>query len=540
MAPDGEVAGYALEWHDVTALRAHEKNVERLRQAIDQASTALMMIDDNHVITYVNEATVALLGRREAEIRTVFPDFSAKNLVGRHIDVFHAKPEHQRRMLADINKLPHKGTIRFAGLTFRTNVSAVMDGKGNRIGSTMEWQDVTEQVLAEEKIEKLIAAAVEGNLSDRLDASAWSGFIGSVGMGVNRLLDAVSEPIDSTARVASALARGDLTHEVSREFRGAFNTLGSSINHSIENLRGLLGQIQESAANISQAANELNEGNTNLSSRTEEQAAALEQSAATVEELTSTVRQNAANAAQANQLASAARDKAERGGDVVSRAVEAMAAINDSSRRIGDIIGVIDEIAFQTNLLALNAAVEAARAGDQGRGFAVVATEVRNLAQRSAGAAKEIKSLIRDSNARVDDGTRLVDHSGNTLKEIITQVKKVSDIIAEIAAASEEQASGIEQVNQAVGQMDQMTQQNAALVEQAAAASASLDDQARILERLVRNFDLGRSNPGGPEVGSEPKDKPRREPPKKAGALRGTSPVMPPPSASDGREWEEF
>jgi methyl-accepting chemotaxis protein len=251
--------------------------------------------------------------------------------------------------------------------------------------------------------------------------------------------------------------------------------------------------VKSAAEEIHRGSREISQGNTNLSSRTEEQAASLEQTASSMEEMTQTVRQNADNAAQANQLALAARDQAEQGGQVVGKAVQAMSGINASARQIADIIGVIDEIAFQTNLLALNAAVEAARAGEQGRGFAVVASEVRSLAGRSATAAKEIKELIQDSVRKVEDGSVLVTQSGSTLEKIVASVKKVSDIVAEIAAASREQSSGIEQVNRAVMQMDELTQQNAALVEEATAASQAMAEQVRGLNEMLARYQVAES-----------------------------------------------
>jgi methyl-accepting chemotaxis protein len=254
-----------------------------------------------------------------------------------------------------------------------------------------------------------------------------------------------------------------------------------------------------------------------------------------MEQMTGTVRQNADNARQANQLAASARDQAEKGGTVVGSAVEAMGAINNASKEIADIIGVIDEIAFQTNLLALNAAVEAARAGEQGRGFAVVAAEVRNLAQRSAGAAKEIKNLIKDSVDKVEEGTRLVDESGSTLEEIVTSVKKVSDIIAEIAAASEEQSSGIDQVNKAVVQLDEVTQQNAALVEQAAAASESMDEQAQGLNTLMGSFQTGDHE----IVETQPAAPARRSPARSAVPPARRAPLRAAAPKTDD-DWEEF
>jgi len=261
-------------------------------------------------------------------------------------------------------------------------------------------------------------------------------------------------------------------------------------------LARLIRELQDASTGVSTGALQIAQGNTDLSQRTQEQASTLEETAASLEEMTGTVTQNADNARQANQLAAGARDQAEKGGEVVGRAVAAMTAIHASSKQIADIIGVIDSIAFQTNLLALNAAVEAARAGEQGRGFAVVAAEVRKLAQRSADAAKEIKTLISDSVEKVAEGSRLVDLSGHTLQDIVQSVKKVSDIVAEIAAASQEQAAGIAQVNKAVVQMDEVTQQNAVLVEEAATASEAMDAQAQALLHLMARLQGGQPRRG--------------------------------------------
>jgi len=292
--------------------------------------------------------------------------------------------------------------------------------------------------------------------------------------------------------VAQAISAGDFSRAVILE-KGDTSSLLYSINAMRENLTGTIGEIRNATETISVASREIAAGNQDLSNRTESQASSLEETASSMEELTSTVKQNAENARQANQLVVSTADVAVKGGRVVSQVVDTMASIKDSSRKIADIIGVIDGIAFQTNILALNAAVEAARAGEQGRGFAVVAAEVRNLAQRSAGAAKEIKSLIEDSVGKVDAGGKLVDEAGKTMDEIVNSVKRVTDIMSEIAAASSEQSAGIEQVNQAVGQMDEMTQQNAALVEEAAAAAESLQDQAGQLVQAVSVFKLKQS-----------------------------------------------
>jgi len=299
------------------------------------------------------------------------------------------------------------------------------------------------------------------------------------------------EPAAATA-VANRIAAGDLAHTVAVKPRDGASLMAAMARMQ-QNLAGIVGQIHDTAEAITTASAEIVAGNTDLSQRTEEQASSLEETASSMEELSSTVKQNAENARQANQLALGASTVAVKGGQVVGQVVETMSSINESSKKIVDIIGVIDGIAFQTNILALNAAVEAARAGEQGRGFAVVASEVRNLAQRSAAAAKEIKTLIGDSVDKVGAGTKLVDEAGKTMEEIVASVKRVTDIMSEITAASQEQSAGIEQVNQAITQMDEVTQQNAALVEEAAAAAESMQEQTQHLAQAVAAFDVGKA-----------------------------------------------
>jgi len=308
-----------------------------------------------------------------------------------------------------------------------------------------------------------------------------------VGLVITR---AIIRPLRQAVSTAGRIAEGDLTSNIEVRSHDETGQLLQSMQTMNANLYRIVGDIRRAATNVSAASREIVQGNSALSQRTQEQAAAQEETASSMEEMYSTVKQNADNARQANQLAANARAQAEQGGEVVSKAVAAMVDISHSSKKITDITSVIDGIAFQTNLLALNAAVEAARAGEQGRGFAVVATEVRKLAQRSADAAKEIKTLIIDSVDKIEGGTRLVDETGKALTEIVTAVKKVNDIVAEIASASQEQSAGIEQVNRAVMQMDEMTQQNAALVEEAAAASESVDTQARSLQQLMAFFTI--------------------------------------------------
>jgi len=370
----------------------------------------------------------------------------------------------------------------------QASYNPIMDANGKAYKVVEYATDITGQKKAQNEVEKLIKAAAAGQLSERIKTDEFTGASKDLTESFNRLLDSVVTPLHEAQQVMTALAANDLTKTMTGSYQGEFDQIKSSLNSALTNLTATVSTVRDAVEAVSAGSEQITKGSEDLSQRTSEQASALEETSASMEEMTSTVKQNADNAKQANQLAIAARDIADKGGSVTARAVEAMGEINKSSKKIADIITVIDEIAFQTNLLALNAAVEAARAGEHGRGFAVVAAEVRNLAQRSATAAKEIKGLINESIQRVTDGSELVHQSGKTLGEIVSSVKRVTDIIAEIAAASLEQASGIDQVNKAIMQMDESTQQNAALVEETTSASQSMKDQAKELIRQVEVF----------------------------------------------------
>ncbi len=471
--------------------RAADKAVEniRIRIALDNVSTSVMIADNERNIIYTNRSVMSLLQQAEADLRRALPQFDVRTVQGANMDIFHRNPAHQRDLLANLRGT-HRAEISLGGRIFALSASPVFNPRGERLGSVVEWQDRTAEVHAENEVNELVQAAVHGDFAKRIDQQDKAGFFKTLAEGMNQLMEVTGRGLNDIASVLGAMAQGDLTRTITSEYQGLFGTLKNDTNATVERLREIVGEIKLSTDSITTAAREIAMGNSNLSSRTEQQAASLEETASSMEEITSTVKQNAENAKKANSLANGASEIAGRGGAVVGQVVSTMSEINDSSRKIVDIISVIDGIAFQTNILALNAAVEAARAGEQGRGFAVVASEVRNLAQRSAGAAKEIKDLIGNSVDKVESGSRLVDEAGKTMQEIVSSVTRVADIMSEISAASIEQSTGIEQVNLAVTQMDENTQKNAALVEEAAAAAESLEEQSQTLSRAVSVFRL--------------------------------------------------
>jgi len=465
--------------NDVTQARQEALLNAAFRGALNRLDANVMVADNELKVIFVNPAAERMLARAQESFRKDLPGFDAGKVLGASLESMTREPRELRGVIERLTDIVTRQEV-IGSRTMKTIMSPMKDDTGRRLGTVLEWFDRTQEVATESELNDVITAVTAGNLENRISLEGKRDFFLALSGGINSLVDAIATVVVEVRGVVAAANQGDLTRRIDTQGKaGLLVQIGGGINDLTRNLSGLVLQVKTAAAEVHRGADEISKGNADLSQRTEEQASSLEETASSMEEMTSTVKQNADNASHASKLAIAARDQAEKGGAVVSKAVTAMVGINDASKKIADIIGVIDEIAFQTNLLALNAAVEAARAGEQGRGFAVVATEVRNLAGRSAAAAKEIKALIQDTVRKVDEGSSLVTQSGATLEQIVTSVKKVTDIVSEIAAASSEQSAGIEQVNKAVMQLDELTQQNAALVEEASASSAAMAEQAR-------------------------------------------------------------
>jgi methyl-accepting chemotaxis protein len=538
--------GTVVEWKDMTEILAREQAEReqmndnlRIRDALNNIDTCVMIADNKHNIIFLNKAVIKMLTLAEQDLQKSLPNFSVSKLLNQNIDVFHKNPAHQRGLLERLTST-YNTTIKVSNRTFQLGANPVFNANNERIGSVVEWKDRTAEVEVEADVARIVDGAVNGMFDQRIREDDKQGFMLTLATQLNQMTSAAERALNEISSTLKSIANGDLTQKVTSEFKGSYQDLKESCNATAENLARMLREIRTASDTINTAAGEISDGNTDLSSRTEQQASNLEETASSMEELTGTVRQNSDNARQANQLAANAADVAVSGGNLIEQVVSTMASINESAQKIADIIGVIDGIAFQTNILALNAAVEAARAGEQGRGFAVVAAEVRTLAQRSANAAKDIKALISDSVTKIRNGNDLVDKSGATMKDVVVAIKKVNDIMGEIAAASQEQATGIEEVSKSVNQMDEMTQQNAALVEQAAAAAESLLAQAEQLMDQVSLFKLDEQQQQSSRSVSAARKPQRLAKPAAKPGKRISAPKRQLPDDNGDDEWESF
>ena len=509
----------------------------RIRVALDNVSIGVMIADNERNIIYANKSVLAVLKGAEEAIRRQLPSFDATRMMGANIDSFHKNPAHQANLLATFTST-YTANLEVGGSFLRVRASPVVNERNERLGVVAEWHDRTAEVTVEREVANIVEGALRGDFEQRLSLEGKQGFFLQLAEGLNKLSETTSTGLKDVAGALQAIAQGDLTRKIEAEYQGIFGQLKDDTNTTVARLCEVIGRIKEATEAINTASQEIAAGNQDLSARTEQQASSLEETASAMEELNSTVKLNADNARTAQGMAQTTSTDAARGGEMVKSVVTTMNGIQGSSKKISDIIGVIDSIAFQTNILALNAAVEAARAGEQGRGFAVVATEVRNLAQRSATAAKEIKTLIAESVEQVESGVELVRLAGVSIDKVVGGFQEVAGLVTDIASASREQSSGIEQTTQAVSQMDEVTQQNAALVEEAAAAAESLEEQARGLMQAVSMFKL----PGdGGRLSTTPMRTIPQQPKLSGGqAASKASKGAPPRLTKSDESWEEF
>ncbi|UEM20516.1 methyl-accepting chemotaxis protein [Skermanella mucosa] len=462
----------------------------RSGSGLDQVGSCIMMVDGAGTVFYANQAVAALFGACAGEIRRTVPGFDPARLAGLPIDGFGSPAAAPGTGLHAALLAGGEAGLDLGGRTFLLIAHPVAGRHGEPLGTVVEWRDRTEERRIEAEISGMVATAVRGDLSARIALDGKAGFFLTVSEGINRLADTVAVVSEELAEVLGHLARGDLTRRIESDYDGVFLRLKNDFNSTADTLSDVVGRIETAASTIASAAGQVSAGSRDLAGRTEQQVSSLRRTATTMDGLTATVHANVETSVRVEEAAVAAHGAAGRGAGVAEDAVAAMRRIEESSSRIGDIVSMIDEIAFQTNLLALNAAVEAARAGDAGRGFAVVASEVRTLAQRSAAASKEIKQLIQASGTEVHDGVVLVRAAGTALTDITASVGRVADLMGRISRATAEQAKGLDEVNGAITAMDSMAQQNAALVEESSAAAESLESQARELTSLINFFEL--------------------------------------------------
>jgi methyl-accepting chemotaxis protein-1 (serine sensor receptor) len=475
--------GTVVEWSDKTveiAAREAELAVAaentRIKNALDKCSTNVMIADAGNNIIYMNETVSAMMQRNEAELRKSLPNFNARQLIGQNIDVFHKNPAHQRGMLSSLSST-YKTQIQVGKLYFGLIANPIIDAKGERVGTVVEWNDRTAEVEVEKEVGSIVEGAVNGNFTNRINTEGKTGFFSKLSNDINLLMSTSEIGLNDVLRVLGALAKGDLTETIDKEYQGTFGELKEASNDTVEKLAQIVTDVINATDALSNASEQVSSTSQALSQAASEQASSVEETSASIEEMAAGINQNAENAKVTDGIAGKASKEAIEGGEAVKGTVSAM-------KEIASKIGIIDDIAYQTNMLALNAAIEAARAGEHGKGFAVVAAEVRKLAERSQVAAKEIGDLASGS-------VRTAERAGELIDEIVPGIGRTSDLVQEIAAASQEQSTGVAQINVAMNQMNQITQQNASSSEELAATAEEMTSQAEQLMELVGFFHLG-------------------------------------------------
>ncbi len=462
----------------------------RIKMALDEVRMPVTLANNEKELIYMNTAARMLWNDMSTNLQKRFPDFSVDDMVGYSIHKYFDK-DSERNTFSQESKTPNVIYIDLAGKKLRLTIISIYDERNFYVGRATQWKDITAETAMEQQISRIVGDATNGNFRNRIQIpETRSGFFHELGNELNLLLETCERSYGDIAAIFDALSRGDLSHTISNQYTGEFETIKNNANNTVYKLTEIVDQIKQITYSVNDSSKEIFASSTNLSDRTIQQAGAIEETAASMHELASTVDANNENANHANEFVIGASDIATKGVNVISRVVSTMEDIHESSRKVVDIISVIDGISFQTNILALNAAVEAARAGEQGRGFAVVASEVRNLAQRAAAAAGEIKTLINDSVEKIEDGSKLVVDAGHTMEEIVDSIRTVTKMIGQINIASCEQSIGIGQVNKAIVEMEEMTQQNAALVQQSALTSNNLKNHADDLSTAVDYFKM--------------------------------------------------
>ena len=464
------------------------KNSAILNTAMNSASTNLMVADIDFNIQSINRSLEDMFSRNEECLQQELPQFSAKTVVGSNMDIFHKNPAHQRKMVHALQET-WTGDLNVGGLVLQLTVVPIIRNNV-KMGYVVEWLDKTNVIKNINDITRVLKHIEEGDFNYRVDV--FPGDLEELGHAINSTMKTLAGVMSSISEVMLAQASGDLTKDLPPGvFKGQVHDMKNAINFSTSKIKEVVSLAVEVSSTVSQAAEEVSQGSLDLSGRVQNQAAALEQTSATMEQMNAQLQSSSSNAQEASEISNLVKQKASKGVGIMQQNIQAMSAIEESSHKIADIVSLIDGIAFQTNLLALNAAVEAARAGDHGRGFAVVAGEVRSLAQKSAEAAKDIKTLIDETVSRVTQGSSLATESGEMLNEINDSIDSVTNMITQIAGASKEQAEGVHQVHLAISQIDSVTQQNAALVEETSAAADNLKQQANILQKEMSYFNAG-------------------------------------------------